>query len=468
MNYPGNNTIENCHFECKERGYKYFGVQESTWCHCGNDYGKYGNSTNCTLLCAGNSLEICGGPWANSIYKMTDSDVTPPPGPPTAVPPTPPPTPVPTSSKFVDQYQYMGCFLDPQKTVMHEKVQKEGIMTIEWCLDYCVTQKSYDYFAVEAKSWCLCGSAAEYTKFGPSEYCNMPCDGDSDEICGGDFAMSVYKPSYVLVGCYSDSLEEPDLPVGNTSTSNSAASCHRYCSELGYTYFGLENSTQCNCGNEFGKYGPSDSCNIHCPDSETEICGGDAANSIYQIQQAPKTPAPPTTNVPDTSVPDTSSPETSVPGPDPTPVPHGQPSYIGCFKMDVAGFPLVSNSPKMTVEMCNGLCLDRKYEYFALGTSSACSCGNNVHNQTHALGCGSPCAGNPQQTCGGPSTSSIYTVGSGGGGGDADTSSSVNRVLIILLAVGGAVLVAVIVIAVVMVRRKRNQENNDMLLEAVN
>ena len=44
--------------------YNYFSSQ----CFCGNSYGLYGLATNCNMACNGNSNEICGGNWANSVY----------------------------------------------------------------------------------------------------------------------------------------------------------------------------------------------------------------------------------------------------------------------------------------------------------------------------------------------------------------------------------------------------------------
>ena len=42
---------------------------KSGQCFCSNWYGTYGLSTNCNKACNGNSNEICGGSWANSVYS---------------------------------------------------------------------------------------------------------------------------------------------------------------------------------------------------------------------------------------------------------------------------------------------------------------------------------------------------------------------------------------------------------------
>ena len=69
MNKP-NMTTELCAATCRDRGFAYAGTQYSSWCFCGNSYGKSGTAENCNMKCAGNTNQICGGPWANSVYSI--------------------------------------------------------------------------------------------------------------------------------------------------------------------------------------------------------------------------------------------------------------------------------------------------------------------------------------------------------------------------------------------------------------
>ena len=48
-------------------------IKNSTYCFCGNSYGIYGKSTFCTMPCAGNASQTCGGDSAagknaNDVY----------------------------------------------------------------------------------------------------------------------------------------------------------------------------------------------------------------------------------------------------------------------------------------------------------------------------------------------------------------------------------------------------------------
>src|SRR5437773_923758 len=58
-----------CRAECAKRGLAYAGTQYSSRCFCGNQYGRSGLAPNCDMACAGNNREMCGGAWANSVYR---------------------------------------------------------------------------------------------------------------------------------------------------------------------------------------------------------------------------------------------------------------------------------------------------------------------------------------------------------------------------------------------------------------
>jgi hypothetical protein len=62
-------TTERCIEYCREKNFPYAGTQYGQQCFCGITYGKSGPSGNCTMPCAGNSSQICGGGWANSVYR---------------------------------------------------------------------------------------------------------------------------------------------------------------------------------------------------------------------------------------------------------------------------------------------------------------------------------------------------------------------------------------------------------------
>jgi hypothetical protein len=68
-NDPRMNT-QMCVDLCRAKGFAYAGTQRSTYCFCGNSYGRSGPAGNCNARCAGRSEEVCGGVWSNSVYAI--------------------------------------------------------------------------------------------------------------------------------------------------------------------------------------------------------------------------------------------------------------------------------------------------------------------------------------------------------------------------------------------------------------
>jgi hypothetical protein len=62
-------TVESCAACCAYRGYLYAGPEDGNQCFCGATYGTQGPSGGCNYPCAGNAKEICGGVYANSVYR---------------------------------------------------------------------------------------------------------------------------------------------------------------------------------------------------------------------------------------------------------------------------------------------------------------------------------------------------------------------------------------------------------------
>ena len=69
-NDPGM-TTERCISICRSRGFDYAGTQYRTYCFCGHTYGRSGPAHNCNMACGGNPAQMCGGSWANSVYRVS-------------------------------------------------------------------------------------------------------------------------------------------------------------------------------------------------------------------------------------------------------------------------------------------------------------------------------------------------------------------------------------------------------------
>lgn len=89
-------------------------------------------------------------------------------------------------------YRYLGCFKDGLPHAIAEMKTYNLELTISQCDEACALN-GYKYFGLQNSQECSCTNNEDYDKFGPSTECNMPCDGNSSEICGGFFDFSVYE-----------------------------------------------------------------------------------------------------------------------------------------------------------------------------------------------------------------------------------------------------------------------------------
>ena len=81
---------------------------------------------------------------------------------------------------------------DNSKRVLNDKLKifDSGVMTVEKCLEEC---KQYKYAAVENRKECFCANQfSQKTKILDDTECNMACDGDETQTCGGPWKMNVY------------------------------------------------------------------------------------------------------------------------------------------------------------------------------------------------------------------------------------------------------------------------------------
>ncbi|XP_074649121.1 uncharacterized protein LOC141904433 [Tubulanus polymorphus] len=137
-----------CLTECQTRGYVYAGLQYSEECFCGRSYGKHGGrraDTECGMKCAGNSDQICGDAYRNSIYLCSRDKMS------------------------VDK-----C--------------------INWCRGFSTNDFRYVYAKLSGGNRCTCATQSDSRRGSPATgKCTKPCDGDKNQICGGDGKHSIYK-----------------------------------------------------------------------------------------------------------------------------------------------------------------------------------------------------------------------------------------------------------------------------------
>ncbi|RPA85829.1 hypothetical protein BJ508DRAFT_411799 [Ascobolus immersus RN42] len=289
----------------------------------------------------------------------------------------------------------------------------------------------------------------------------MVCNGDVTTFCGGNGRMNVYdyndavtdiatplpgtatstttgtstaEPEPTVgptdegfegwdsLGCYVDQIGLRTLAFGfPVAAPFTTQKCLNVCKANGYKYAGTEYGGECFCDNSFKNGGgpaPDGNayCNMECAGAPTEICGGPNRLSVYENTEEPAT----TTTTGGGAGPTTT---TTPPAAEPT---DGW-NDIGCYTDGAArALSHYEIVPGNTVEKCTAACQSGGYKYAGMEYGAECYCGNTIANgHTKATsGCDMPCAGNPEQLCGGPFRLNVWSFFDSGAPPTTTTTTS--------------------------------------------
>ena len=374
------------------------------------------------MACGGNDYELCGGPNRMNIFHNDAITVTPK-GPATNAGPT--------------GWGFMGCYTDNvgarTLTTGGQSAGGGGALTVALCTQACQSQ-GFNTSGVEYSGECYCGNGfSNGGALAPDGLtgCNMVCNGNSSEFCGGPNRLNVYglgvkstiAPNWALVGCYSDTTQArtlshgvPTLGGGQNMTN---PNCQSACLAAGYTIAGTEYSGECYCDTAYSNGGGPASdgnaqCSMACNGDPTDICGGPDRLTVYKYigDAAPTTPTNPGNPNPPPAQPPANNP-TFVPSM-PTDVPPGW-KYSGCYVDNKYGRILYQQPDivNMTIESCIATCTKQGLPVAGMEYSAQCFCGNYMLNGGALASadsqCGMTCAGNNTQACGGPDRMSVWS-----------------------------------------------------------
>ncbi|KAL7937626.1 COOH terminal WSC domain-containing protein [Trichoderma chlorosporum] len=97
------------------------------------------------------------------------------------------------SAANVDGYTYVGCYEDNINRVLTGDILPDlGPMTNDLCVANCVS-KGFSIAATEYGGQCYCGNELVGSSKIDDSQCSMACEGNSKEVCGGSWAISVYS-----------------------------------------------------------------------------------------------------------------------------------------------------------------------------------------------------------------------------------------------------------------------------------
>ena len=93
-------------------------------------------------------------------------------------------------------FQNGDCYQDcsPRLLPTLAKIDKEK-MTQELCKSICFNEK-FNFAGVQNTHECWCGNdEPPFAKLRPLSECDMPCPGDTSEMCGGGCRMNIFEVS---------------------------------------------------------------------------------------------------------------------------------------------------------------------------------------------------------------------------------------------------------------------------------
>lgn len=306
---PANMTIENCVAFCDSQpvSYRFMAVTNGFECSCDNFFEHVFENVGptCNTPCPGNPSEVggCGGfddgqPKASSYERINSTFV------------------IPALVPSVGLWNGLGCYNDSVSARALQVRVEAGNTTVGSCVAACQAQ-GFSLAGVEFSRECWCGSQLQHGSafFGNSDgirngnfrnypdepHCNMACQGDPSEICGGPALLNLYNftgtypigasvvaaaGGWTSRGCYSDSVSSRtlELRIDALAGSLTVESCVAACQSQSFTIAGLEYAQECWCGNEIKSPGAPTSqsaCNQACVGDSTEVCGGPNALQMY-------------------------------------------------------------------------------------------------------------------------------------------------------------------------------------------
>jgi WSC domain len=192
-----NTSVSNtlCAVYAQQLNLQYFYTEYFSQCYAGNTLNSASvliDASKCNDACQGNSLQICGGSnaislWSNNLYVPRQN-----------------PSPVNVTGSTA-QYAYVNCYTEGtnnqralsgnsqyQATTAPASVINPSSLTVEACAAYC-GGGGYRYFGVENGQECYCNGAGPINGAVLGTGCTTTCAGSPYEYCGGAAFLNVYK-----------------------------------------------------------------------------------------------------------------------------------------------------------------------------------------------------------------------------------------------------------------------------------
>ncbi|TVY68502.1 Glucan 1,3-beta-glucosidase [Fusarium oxysporum f. sp. cubense] len=201
--------------------------------------------------------------------------------------------PVPPHTRF-------GCFAREADTTNRSVLtladaQHVKPMSIVACQSYCL-QQGWTVWGIQNGDSCFCDNQLRMdSQIIDDSKCNIHCNGNTTNVCGGKDAIEVFgdqemlRVQYASLGCYSWSKQAIRGTTGgdtiNSPDEMSVDACASLCIVTKKSeFFALWEGNLCTCGREMtpgAKTTSMEECNVACSGQLGDNCGGKGVAEVY-------------------------------------------------------------------------------------------------------------------------------------------------------------------------------------------
>ncbi|MCJ1242521.1 hypothetical protein MMC14_010529, partial [Varicellaria rhodocarpa] len=356
------NTVEACAAACE--GYTYMGVEYGIECYCDDEIeggnaiatgGSDPTQNECSMTCAGNASELCGGPNRLNLYTINPNITVSLPIPTATVAPT-----GPTTVGDITNWSYLGCYSEATNgralTGLANPIPASAV-SVPACAAAC-----YCGNQINAGSTLVASSTPAKTLY------NMPCSGNTTMLCGGPNRLNMYEHATMAAVTANNTQVISDVSQQIITSAVVSTLSASVVSTTALITSSVNSSTA-------------------------------SFSSITPLPSATTTIISSTTFMPTLG-------QTI-----------GGWAYLGCAnETNPRALPAASytNTTGMSVETCQNFCSSSRNNYGLAGLEygQECWCANALQSYS-VLGqtdCSMACTGNSSELCGGPSRLSVYNL----------------------------------------------------------
>lgn len=166
---------------------------------------------------------------------------------------------------------------------------------------YPSSGNGFRYAGLEYYGICFCGGTVNGPQVADSE-CTFPCNGNKNEICGGNNLLSVWQDptfptedveigDYKPMGCYTDDSKNGrtlSWPAEIEKATITTEKCLSACEQQGFPLAGTEFGGECWCGNVLANSTAKvddAQCNMPCKGNAAQTCGGRGRLNVYVAKE---------------------------------------------------------------------------------------------------------------------------------------------------------------------------------------